>query len=315
MSSTRLVPVTALAAALVTGLLALTGCGTGVWPAADQTAPRPLRLVASFYPLQWITERVAGADVVSLTKPGVEPHDLELTPRDVARVETADLVVYLSGFQPAVDAAVAQEAGRHALDVAPAARLDLVLTADHTERTGSAGPDAGRDPHFWLDPTRLADVADAVATRLAALRPDQAAGFRARASAVRADLTALDRDFRAGLAHCASRELVTSHAAFGYLARRYGLTQVGITGLDPEAEPRPADLARITAYVRTHHIRTVYGETLASPAVAAALARETGARTAVLDPLEGLTDASRGTDYLSVMRANLRALQEGQPCR
>ncbi len=256
------------------------------------------QVVTSFYPLQFIAERIAGdaVTVYNLTKPGAEPHDLELTPRDVAQLADADLVVYLDGFQPAVDTAVAEQAST-AYDVARGADL------------------SANDPHFWLDPVRLADVADRLADRLAQLSPDDAASFRRNAGALRAALVALDAEFSAGLANCASSDLVTSHAAFGYLARRYGLTQRGITGLRPEDEPSPGALADIADFVTAHQVRTIYSETLVSPAVARTLARETGARAAVLDPIEGLHEASTGTDYLAVMRANLATLREGQVCR
>ncbi len=268
-----------------------------------------LRVVAAFYPLQFVAERVGGSavDVRTLTKPGAEPHDLELTPRAVADVATADLVVYLAGFQPAVDAAVEQEAATTAYDVAPAARLDLGYQGDAAS--------AGRDPHFWLDPTRLAAVGDAVAAAMAAADPSGAAGYHDRAGRLRADLAELDRDLSGGLRHCRSRVLVTSHAAFGYFAQRYRLEQVGISGPTPDAEPVPSELAATTAFVEDHDVRTIYSETLASPAVARTVTRETGARSAVLDPLEGLTDESAGHDYLQVMRSNLATLRAGQDCR
>jgi zinc transport system substrate-binding protein len=284
--------VTVLAAAATAGCL-----GSGGSARAQGSGDGP-QVVTSFYPLQFVTERIAGDAVTvrNLTKPGAEPHDLELTPRDVAELADADLVVYFSGFQPAVDTAVAEQAST-SYDVAGAADLDA------------------KDPHFWLDPVRLADVADTVADRLAELSPEDAARFRRNASTLRTDLMALDADYATGLAHCASTDLVTSHAAFGYLARRYGLTQRGITGLRPEDEPSPGDLAEIADFVTAHHVRTIYAETLVSPAVSKTLARETGARTAVLDPIEGLDDASAGADYLAVMRANLATLRDGQVCR
>jgi len=234
--------------------------------------------------------------VHNLTKPGAEPHDLELTPRDVAELADADLVVYLSGFQPAVDTAVAEQA-RTSYDVAGAADL------------------AAKDPHFWLDPVRLAHVAKTLTNRLEQLSPADAPDFRVNASSLLADLMALDADYATGLAHCASTDLVTSHAAFGYLARRYALTQRGITGLHPEDEPSPGALAEIADFVQANHVRTVYSETLVSPAVAQTLAGEAGVEVATLDPVEGLDDASAGADYLAVMRANLATLREGQVCQ
>jgi len=294
----------------VTAAALLTACGSDAGGASGDGPA----VVASFYPLQFVTQRVAGdrARVTSLTPPGAEPHDLELEPRDVAAVTEADLVVYLKGFQPAVDEAVVGEGADAGVDVTPAARLDRAAS-DGEDGEAPEGVD-GKDPHFWLDPTRLADVAGVVADRLAAADAAGAVTYRANAEKLRADLAALDGEFRTGLATCGSKDLVTSHEAFGYLAARYGMTQVGINGLSPDAEPQPADLARVTDFVREHRVRTIYYETLVSPAVARTVAGETGARTAVLDPLEGLTEDSEGDDYLAVMRSNLAHLREGQPC-
>ena len=174
----------------------------------------------------------------------------------------------------------------------------------------------GIDPHFWLDPLRLADVGDASPSGSSALVPDDADTFTQNAAALREQLEALDAEFSAGLADCANTDLVTSHQAFGYLADRYGLTQIGISGLSPDEEPTPAQLAVVTDFVDANDVTTIYYETLVDPGIAETVASETGASTAVLDPLEGLSaDASDGdADYLSVMRANLAALQAGQGC-
>lgn len=291
----------ALAAAL-----SLTSCGSSE---GDAAASQAVDVVVSFYPLEYTVERIGGdaVSITDLTKPGTEPHDLELTPQDVAAISDADLVVYLSGgFQPAVDDAVAAEAGEHSFDVAAAARLDLEGHGDEGETTA--------DPHFWLDPTRLADVGDAVAERLVSADPENADAFAANAAALRADLEALDTEFTAGLSTCTVKYLVTNHEAFGYLADRYGFDQIGITGLAPEAEPDPATIARVSEFVREHDVTTIYSETLLSPAVAETVAAETGAETAVLDPVAGITSSSAAQDYLGVMRANLATLRTGQSC-
>ncbi len=274
---------------------------------------------AAFYPLQFVAERVGGEHVrvTGLTRPGVEPHDLELTPKAVGSLATARAVVYLAGFQPAVDQAVLAQAPEAAVDIAPAARLTLTSGDDGHDHAGESEQEhAGHvDPHFWLDPTRLADVATAVADDLARRDPANAADYRANAAALAADLTALDAEFRSGLAQCRTRELVTGHAAFGYLADRYDLHQEGVAGVSPDIEPDAATLRDLSAHVREAGVSTVYAESLVSPALAETVAREAGARVAVLDPLEGLTDASRGHDYLEVMRANLATLRAGQECR
>ena len=305
----RLRGVVALAVAT---LLALSACGDTSAGADDDAR---LDLVAAFYPLHWALQQIAGprATVTSLTKAGAEPHDLELSPQDVEKVADADLVVYLKGFQPAVDVAVRREAARRGYDVSTAARLTLPGTAtEEGERRDDEAP-AG-DPHFWLDPVRLATVGEALLARLVKIDPAHAAEYRANARALTTRLDALHREFQAGLRRCASRDLVTSHRAFGYLAERYGLTQVGISGLSPEDEPKPAELARIANFVEKNPVRTIYYETLVSPAVARTVARETGAATEVLDPIEGLTRRSQGKNYLQVMRSNLTNLRKGQRC-
>jgi zinc transport system substrate-binding protein len=315
MTSCRL-PLARVAVPLLAGTMALSsaGCAAGSpGPGAGAGSGR-LATVASFYPLQLATAEIGGdhVSVLNLTKPGAEPHDLELTPRDVGAVSKARVVVYEKGLQPAVDEAVAQEAPDRALDVADAAQLDLTLTPNDS---GEPHADAaGTDPHFWLDPVRYSAVAQAVADRLARLDPGHRADYAANAKAFRGRLSALDRDLRKGLAHCASTSIVTSHNAFGYLAQRYGLTQVGITGLSPEAEPEPAKLAEVARYVTAHHVSTIYAETLVSPAIADTVARETGATVARLDPIEGLTGSSAGRDYFEVMRSNLATLRAGQGC-
>lgn len=289
--------------------------GSGAQPAADS-------VVTSFYPLQFATERVAGGKVpvTVLTKPGAEPHDLELAPQDVGAMTQARLVVYADGFQPAVDDAVGQVDASKVLDVADAARLTLTAAEeeghDHAgESESDHAAHSGDDPHFWLDPERYGAVATAIAQRLGADDPANAATYSANAKAFVAELDALDQAYEKGLASCDSKVLVTSHAAFGYLAQRYGLEQHGISGLSPEAEPSAAGLKEVSDLVRTEKVSTIFQETLVEPKFAETVATSTGATLATLDPVEGITTESSGKDYFEVMRSNLSALQKGLGCR
>lgn len=298
--------------------IGLSGCGSGTAPAAGGGGGGggKLPVVASFYPLQYIAERIGGdrVNVTSLTKPGAEPHDLELTPQDVAGLADTGLVVYLKGFQPAVDTAVSSQAADKAFDASTSANLDLTYTPIEAGKQVDA--EAGStDPHFWLDPVRLQAVATALAARMTQAQPAAKDVFATNLAALSSDLRALDGEFSTGLANCANKDLVTSHNAFGYLSERYGMTQVGITGLTPDGEPDTGQLAKVTDFVRANKVHTIYYETLISPAIAKTVASETGAATEVLDPIEGLNDRSQGRDYLAVMRANLANLERGQPCR
>ena len=267
------------------------GCGSD-----EGTARGRVSVAAAFYPLAYAAEEIGGnqVEVRNLTPPGAEPHDVELTARDVERVRAADVVLYLgSGFQPSFERAV---------DGADEKTIDLL------EGLHLLASEEGVDPHVWLDPLRYAEQARRIGDALGRQKP--AARFAER-------LRKLDADFKRGLARCTRREIVTSHAAFHYLADRYELEQIGLTGVSPEAEPTARDLERIVREVDRSGATTIFFETLVSPRLAETVARETGARTAVLNPLEGLSqeEVDQGEDYFSVMRENLVALRQALGCR
>ncbi len=302
-------------ALLLAGLLVGAGCGGG-GGAGERTASGSarVRVVAAFYPLYEAAQRVGGdrADVVNLTPAGTEPHDLELTPRQVDLIEGADLVLYLGGgFQPGVEE-VANRSEGDAVD----ALEELSLLPGRPEEGDEGHAEAGMDPHVWLDPVMLGAVVGRVVAGLAAIDPGGKDSYVERAAAYRGELGLLDDEFSGRLAGCARRVIVTSHAAFGYLAKRYGLTQEAIAGLSPEAEPDPRRLAELADLVAATGTTTVFTETLVSPKVAETLAREVGVTTAVLNPLEGLTadELKAGETYSSVMRDNLETLAGALAC-
>lgn len=270
-------------------------------------------VIASFYPLQFVAERVVGdkAQVSNLTAPGVEPHDLELSTRQVASVSEADLVLFESNLQPAVDRTIENADPAETLDVASVIKLHEEGEHDHE---GEEHAHDGGDPHFWQDPTLLAEVAEAFTEKMAEIDPTNAASYRANNTALQDDLTALDNEIRDGLASCATRSLVVSHDAFGYFAERYDLTVYPIAGLSPDAEPSPKHLAELADLIRSKQITTVFNETLASPQLAQTLADELDITTAVLDPIEGLGEDEGNEDYLSLMRSNLAAIQQADSC-
>lgn len=310
MFSRRAAPV-----AVLLSVVALTSaCGSST--TSDSESPNgQIPVAAAFYPLEYAVAQVGGdhVHVMPLTKPGSEPHDLELTPQEVVGLHKASVVVYEKGFQPAVDSAVDQLDKGVGFDVDRAA--DLTLTAADKQASGqSEGAPGSRDPHFWLDPKRYAAVVTAIGGELAAKDPANASTYTANATALVGKLDALDADFASGLKTCKIKDIVTGHAAFGYLSQRYGLTQVSVSGIAPDAEPTATSMASIVTTIKERHVTTVYAETLVSPALVDTIARETGARVLVLDPIEGITSASAGTDYLQVMQANLATLRAGQQC-
>ena len=281
--------VVALAAALGTGLA---GCAP-----IDPYRGTPT-VVASFYPLAYVAQRiVAGhATVIDLTRPGLEPEDLELDVAQTAEIADSEVAFYESGFQPGVDRAIAENGPAHVVD------------------TTATVPIRDDNPHFWLDPVLLARVARAFTATMVSADPAHAADYRSNLRGLEGDLHGLDRAFAAGLAHCRLHTVVTTHAAFSYLGHRYDLHFVAINGLSPDAEPSPEHLRGLQQLIRTQHLTTVFSERLASPTLARSLAGDLGLRTGVLDTMEGLTPATRDQSYLTLMRQDLAALRKANQC-
>ncbi|WP_432521344.1 metal ABC transporter solute-binding protein, Zn/Mn family [Kineococcus sp. SYSU DK006] len=281
----------ALAGALACCGLALCGCGGGEDPAAGDGG---LDVVTTSYPLQYLAEQVGGerARVQNLLAAGADAHDADVSPRQLAEVVDADVVVHLSGLQPAVDDVLRTRPPEHLVDAAGVADLD-------------------RDPHFWLDPLRMAQVGRDVAAELTEVDPDGAAAYAESAERLVTDLEALDGEFERALAGCAGAVLVTAHEAFAYLAERHDLRQVGIAGIDPGVEPSPARVRDVLSVVREDGVSTIFFEATANPAVAELLAEELGVATAVLHPIERVAEDQT---YPQLMRENLAALRAGLPC-
>ncbi|WGY03976.1 metal ABC transporter substrate-binding protein [Nocardioides sp. QY071] len=294
--------------------LALLASGCSAFSDDTKGDDGKVSVAAAFYPLAYVAERVTegtGARVDLLTQPGTEPHDLELTIKETADLADADLVVYESGFQPAVDDAVEQNATGATVDATKV--VDPLPFEEHADEEEHDHDHGDLDPHFWQDPLRVADLADAVADELAGVDADHADAYRENAAALRADLTTLDESYAAGLADCDRDTIVVSHDAFGYL-EKYGLHVASIVGLSPDAEPTGAVLGELQDLIKTEGITTVFSEPL-KPALGASFADDLGLTNGVLDPVEGLTDATADEDYLSLMKTNLATLRSANGCR
>ncbi|MET9894782.1 metal ABC transporter substrate-binding protein [Streptomyces sp. NPDC006465] len=309
----RLISGSAVVAATALGLGALSACSGSA--SADGKSNGKLDVVASFYPLQYLAEEIGGThvNVTNLTQPGQEPHDLEISARQTAQLQEADAVLYLKNLQPAVDDAVAQAEVKTKIDAA-----SLTTLEKHGNEVGghaaahddSQGEETGAtDPHIWLDPVRFAEVAEGVTDALKKADPKHTADYEKNMAALRKKFVALNTDFHNGLADTKTKTFITTHAAFGYLAERYGLTEEAINGLDPESEPSANRVKGLETMAKADGVTTVFYETLVSDKTARTIADDTGLRTDVLDPLEGITDKSRGSDYMQVMESNLKALQ------
>ncbi|MFI9031193.1 metal ABC transporter substrate-binding protein [Streptomyces sp. NPDC053560] len=318
MNVRRRISTAALAGSAVLGLLAVSACSATSGAAGKEDGK--LAVTASFYPMQYLAEEIGGehVSVTSLTAPGTEPHDLELSPKQTAQLGESDAVVYLKGVQPAVDEAVKQSGVKHTADAASFTTLE-----SHGAEVGGHGhgheehgheghgDESGLDPHIWLDPVKYAEAAKGVGKTLAAADPKHKADYEKNTAALVKQLDKLNQEYKDGLKNRKSDTFITTHAAFGYLAERYGLTEEAISGLDPEAtDVSGSRVKELQGLAKEHDVHTVFFETLTSPDMAKTLAKDVHAKTDVLDPIEGITKKSRGDDYLAVMESNLKALQK-----
>ncbi|WP_338696281.1 metal ABC transporter substrate-binding protein [Streptomyces sp. Q6] len=310
----RLISTTAVAATTMLGLTALSACGSSA--ADSKGSDGKLDVVASFYPMQYLAEEIGGdhVDVTNLTKPGQEPHDLEVSAQQRAQLEEADAAIYLKGLQPAVDEAISQSGISTKVDAA-----SLTTLEEHGSEVGGHaeeheghdhGGEEGTDPHIWLDPVKYAEVAEGVGKALQKADPDHAADYKKNTAALVEKLGTLSTEFEDGLKNTDSKVFITTHAAFGYLAERYGLTEEAISGLDPESEPSASRVKDLQEMAKADGVTTVFYETLVSDKTAKTLANDAKLTTDVLDPIEGITEKSKGDDYIAVMRSNLAALQK-----
>ncbi|PWI09717.1 zinc ABC transporter substrate-binding protein [Streptomyces sp. NWU339] len=318
----RLIPAAAATAVTAAALGALSACSSGSSAAVGNTDK--FDVVASFYPMAFLAEQIGGdhVNVTSLTQPGQEPHDLEISAKQTAQLEETDAALYLKGLQPTVDEAIGQSGVRTKIDAATLTSLDHAPGTGgheddhghddehgHGDEHGHSHSHDGRDPHVWLDPAKYAEIAEGVGKAFQKADPDHATDYKKNTEALVGKLNDLDAEFKTGLEHRKTDVFVTTHAAFGHLAARYGLTEEAINGLAPEAEPSAARVKQLTETAKADGVTTVFYETLISDRTAKTIARDAGLRTDVLDPLEGITDKSRGDDYFQVMESNLRALQ------
>ncbi|MFT4296373.1 MAG: zinc ABC transporter substrate-binding protein [Micropruina sp.] len=308
--------VAALGLALTAGCSASAPTNSASPATSSGTTVTPLKVTASFYPFEYLAAQI-GKDLVTitdLTQPGAEPHDLELSPKQVAGIAESDLLIYQKGFQAAVDSALSTVSPKRTVDTASFLPL---RPAEHEEEGADHGDghDHGAlDPHTWLDPTNMVTVAEHVRDALAEAMPNAKDTFTANAETLITQLKQLDTDYRTGLTSCQRKVFITSHEAFGYLANRYGLEQVGISGIEPDTEPTAARIAEVQKLAKANGVTTIFFETLVSPTVAKSIAGDLKLATDVLDPLEGLTKESRGSDYIEVMKSNLSSLQKANGC-
>lgn len=302
----------AVAAAATLGLGTLTACSSDSAAAGNTDK---FDVVASFYPMQFLAEQIGGehVNVTTLTEPGQEPHDLELSARQTAQLGESDAVLYLKSLQPAVDEAIGQSGVKTKIDAATLTTLEDHGDVEHDhggeEEESPEEEEHALDPHIWLDPVKYSEVAEGVGAAFEKADPDHAADYKKNTAALVEKLGALNTSFEEGLKDTDTKVFFTNHAAFSYLAERYGLTQEAISGLDPESEPSPARIKELQEEAKADGVTTVFYETLVSDKTAKTLAKDAGLKTDVLDPLEGITDKSKGEDYFQVMEANLKALE------
>jgi len=271
-----------------------------------------IQVTASFYPLYYFASQIGGdkINVTNVTPAGAEPHDYEPTPIDVATIENSKLLIL-------------QGTGLEAWGDDIKKNLDpnhtIVVTVGQELMTQKVVEDGATitDPHTWLSPPLASVMADKILAGFITVDPTNTTYYQANEAKLKNDLATLDTEYKNALVNCASKDIVTSHAAFGYLSTTYGLHQVPISGLSPDAEPSPKQLADVADFVKKNKVQYIFFESLVSPKLSETIARETGTKTMVLDPIEGITqeDLAKGDNYFTVMRRNLKNLETVLQCK
>lgn len=301
--------------AIILGVVILIAIGHWATPTPNNTESvttvKPLFVVASFYPEYFFASKIGGdkAQVVNITPAGAEPHDYTPTPQDIATIESSRMLVINGGVEPwAADI-------QNDLD----SSKTLVVEDGEGLETQKVVEDGENviDPHIWQSPVLAKQMVDKIAQGYVQVDPTNAQYYAANAETLKSELDQLDTEFQAGLASCAKKDIITSHAAFGYLATTYGLNQVSIAGLSPDAEPSTKELANVTDFAKKNNVQYIFFESLVSPKLSETIAHEVGAQTIVLDPIEGISaeDVASGKNYLTVMRSNLANLRTALECK
>jgi zinc transport system substrate-binding protein len=270
------------------------------------------QVTASFYPYYFFASQIGRdkANVVNITPAGAEPHDYEPSAGDIVRIDSSQLLILNGQVEPWGIKIQSDLKGKSTAVLVAGAGL---FTQKVTDESGITGI----DPHIWLSPTRAKVQVKAILNEFIKLDPQNTDYYITNAATLQAALDKIDSDYKTGLASCQKKDIVTSHAAFGYMASDYGLTQISIAGLSPDAEPSIKEMANITNFVKANGIKYIFFESLVSPKLSQTIANETGAQILVLDPLEGLTPnaIAQGQNYLTVMEQNLHNLKVALNCK
>lgn len=301
----------------------LGGCGTGA--AEEPVDLDKLQVMASFYTMYDFAQKIGGehVQVTCMVPSGTEPHDWEPSTKDIIRLEQADVFIYNgAGMEHWVSDVVAGLSNRKLISVEASQGVSLLRSADaedshdHAVAAAPDGHDAHEhgeyDPHVWLDPMNAKQEMQNICEAFSEADPEHSADYQANYEKWAKKLDDLDATYQTTLETMSDRDIVVAHEAYGYLCRRYGLTQVSIEGMSPDSEPDPGRMADIIDFVRENNVRAIFFEELSGSRTAETVAAETGVKLLTLSPLEGLSDRQEetGGDYFSVMEENLQQLTE-----
>lgn len=278
-----------------------------------------VKVVTTFYPMYDFTKQVVGeeGEVSMLIKGSVEPHDYEPSPKDIAKIQQADVFVYNSKEMETWVPSVLASIDKSQVKVIEASQgISLAKGSDSLEEEADHAHAKDHhheyDPHVWLDPVLAKQEVQQIRDGLKSVSQLDQSVLTTQAKAYEEKLTQLDQAYQTAFKGASQRVFVTQHAAFGYLAKRYNLTQLPIAGISPDQEPSPASLAKMEKFVKENQVNIIYTEALSSSKVAKTISEATGAELKELSTLESLSakENKQGLDYLKIMEQNLTALKE-----
>lgn len=315
-----------LSAVLLATSFALAGCtGSKTANTTDKKDGDKIKVYASFYPMYDFAKKIGGdkVEVTNLVPAGTEPHDWEPSAKDLAKISESDILVYSgAGMESWIDKVDQVTKDNKLVKVEASKGIDLIKSEHHHDEEDAKEEDhedaheehdhGEYDPHVWLAPQNAKIQMKNIKDALVKADPTNKDYYEKNFEVYSQKIDDLDVKFSTSLKDTKSKNIVVSHEAFAYLCKAYGINQVGIEGLSPDSEPDAARMAEVTKFAKENKIKYIFFEELVSPKVSEAIAKEVGAKTAVLNPLEGLSDdqLKAGEDYFSVMESNLKVLLE-----
>lgn len=289
----------------------IAGCGSAD---SGNDSPSKTKIYTTIYPLQFLVEEIAGdtVDAITVYPPGVDEHSYEPTSKELTDIAEGEAFFYIGAGLEAFASTAAgalENQDVKLIEIGKSEELFLSSEHDHDDH----GHDHGDiDPHIWLDPLRMIDIATIIKDELVAMHPEEKANYEENIIQLEAELKELDNEFQQLISSKANKNILVTHAAFGYWEERYGIEQISIHGLSTENEPSQKELIAIIETANEYDINHIIFEQNVTTRISDVIKEEIDAEVLTIHNLSVRTDEDiqEERNYFSIMRDNLEVLDQ-----